>query len=61
MGEDTVCCREEKHDGHLCALKIKGKARKITELTRTPNVACSNCGEVANSEDNLCLPVSLFI
>jgi hypothetical protein len=61
MGEETVCCCEEKHKGHICRLKCKGLANKIKDLTRTPNVACFNCGEEANSADNVCSPVTLFI
>jgi hypothetical protein len=61
MGECTVCCCDEKHEGHICQLRIKGNTRKIEELTSTPKVACFNCGEEANSLDNVCSPVSLFV
>jgi hypothetical protein len=61
MGEDKVCCSEEKHKGHICKLKITGKTRKIKDLTSTPNIACYNCGAEANSEDNVCSPVPLFV
>ena len=61
MGEDKECCCEKKHEDHICMLKIKGKIRKIKDLTCTPNVACINCGVETNSKDNVCLPVTLFI
>jgi hypothetical protein len=61
MGEDIQCSCEEKHHGHICMLKSKGMTNKIKQQTSYPNVACSECGEEANSEDNVCLPVTLFI
>jgi hypothetical protein len=61
MGEDKACCSEEKHQCHICMLKGKGKTHQIRDLTSSPNVACSNCGEEANTEDNVCMPVPLFI
>ena len=61
MGEDKLCNCEEKHQDHICMLKCKGKSREIKDFTSNPNVACCNCGEVTNSEDNVCLPVPLFI
>jgi hypothetical protein len=61
MGEDRLCDCKEKHQDHLCMLKCKGKTHKIKELTRTPNVACSSCGEEANSEDDVCIPMPLFV
>jgi hypothetical protein len=61
VGEDKICNCEEKHQDHICMLKCKGKAHKIKDLANTPNFACSICGEEANSEDNVCLPVPLFV
>jgi len=61
MGEDKICHSDKKLQCHICMLKYKGKFREIRELTKFPNVACSICGEEANSEDNVCLPVPLFI
>jgi len=61
MGEDKVCSCEKKHEGHICMLKCKGLIKEIKNLTGTPNVACINCGAEANSEDNVCLPVTLFV
>ncbi len=62
MEEDTAQCScEEKHRGHLCVLRSRGMTKEIVRRTATPNVACLECGEKANSEDNVCSPVPLFI
>jgi len=61
MGDDNKCLCKEKHQGHICMLKCKGKTHEIKILTSTPNVACLTCGEEANSEDNVCLPAPLFV
>jgi hypothetical protein len=61
MEEDKICDCEEKHRGHICVLKCKGKTHVIKEVTSTPNIACLTCGEQANSEDNVCIPVPLFV
>ncbi len=61
MVDDEVCRCDEKHQGHLCALRCKGLIHRIKQSTSTPNVACAKCGEEANSEDNVCMPVPLFI
>jgi hypothetical protein len=61
MEEDKICNCEENHQSHICMLKYKGKTRDIKNLTSTPNVACCNCSEQANSEDNVCISAPLFI
>jgi hypothetical protein len=61
MGEDKICRCEEKHHGHMCMLKCKGLTYEIEQATRKPNVICLNCEQEANSEDYVCLPVSLYI
>jgi hypothetical protein len=61
MGENKPCCCEEKHQCHICTLKCKGLNHEIKQATSTPNVACFNCGEEANSEENVCVPIPLFI
>ena len=61
MGDDKSCICSEKHARHICMLKIRGKAHEIKNVTSTPNVACVKCGEEANSEDDVCAPVPLFI
>jgi hypothetical protein len=61
MAECSVCCCEEKHEGHICWLRIEGNTQKIKEITSNPKVSCFNCGEEVNSSDNVCSPVSLLI
>jgi len=61
MVEERACACQEKHQHHLCVLRCKGLTRQIEELTDSPNVACTICGEEANSEDHVCIPVPLFI
>jgi len=61
MGEEKKCSCEEKHQAHLCMLRSKGLTSRIRELASTPNVLCLNCDEEANSEDNVCIPVQLFV
>ena len=62
MGEDKECtCEAEKHRGHICMLKNKGLTHKIKQLTSNPNVACLKCGEMANSDDDVCSSGPLFI
>lgn len=61
MDEDKICSCLEKHYDHLCVLRDKGMTKKIRQLTGKPDVACFTCGEEADSEDNVCSPVPLFI
>ncbi len=64
MGEDghgAQCGCKVKHDGHLCVLRVRGKIREVTRRTCSPNVACHACGEKANSAEDVCQPVPLFI
>ena len=61
MGEDDKCSCKEKHDDHLCELRRKEKTREVERKTSTPNVICFNCGAEANSRDNVCSAVQLFV
>lgn len=61
MGDDKKCNCEEKHQDHICMLKCKGRTNKIKDLTLSPNIACLTCGEEADSGDNVCRPVPLFV
>jgi hypothetical protein len=61
MDDDTACRCVEKHYSHLCVLRSKEKSGEIASKTNTPNVVCNKCGEEANSKDNVCLPVQLFV
>jgi hypothetical protein len=42
-------------------LKCRGLTHKVRQLARTPEVICVICGEEANSEDDVCSAVPLFI
>ena len=61
MGEDEICSCREKHQNHICVLKCKGLTHQIEHQTSSPCVACQICGEEADSEDHVCMPVPLFI
>ena len=61
MAEDKRCTCGEKHKGHLCTLREKGLKRELERKTDKPDVSCGLCGEEANSEDHVCVPVPLFI
>jgi len=47
------------HSGHLCVLVSKKKFEEIRALVREPQFICFNCGRVADSDKNLCNPMSL--
>ena len=47
------------HRGHLCVLVSEKKFDEIRKLVKAPRFICFNCGRVADSEDNLCNPMSL--
>lgn len=61
MGTEYICNCAEKHPVHICMLRHKDLISTVRELTRSPNIVCHNCGEEANSEDNVCIPVPLFL
>lgn len=61
MGEITQCTCQEKHNCHLCVLHSRGLTSMIRNHTSAPNFACHTCGEEANSEDDVCVPVPLFV
>ncbi|MCX8043339.1 MAG: hypothetical protein N3B18_04350 [Desulfobacterota bacterium] len=52
----TIC--KGNHEGHLCMLASKDKFEEIKALTKNPKYICFNCGRVADSEKNLCNPMS---
>lgn len=60
-GKDKICRCKKRHENHLCELRAKGRTHQINQLIRKPNVACGICGEMADSEEDICLPVPLFI
>jgi hypothetical protein len=61
MDEEIICNCLEKHPAHICMLRHKGLISTVRQLTRSPNVVCCNCGEEVDSEDNVCIPVPLFL
>ncbi len=61
MEEEKVCICRTKHKGHLCTLREKGLTREMERKTDRPCVSCGLCGEEANSEEHVCMPVPLFI
>jgi len=61
MGEENRCICKEQHKDHLCVLRCKGDIKEVVRQTRFPGVACSYCGENANSAKNVCAPVPLFV
>jgi len=52
----TIC--KGNHEGHICMLASKEKFEEIKALTKNPKYICFNCGRVADSEKNLCNPMS---
>lgn len=60
MREEVVCDCKEKHPRHICQLRTR-KTRESNQLTKYPNVSCVNCGECADSIENVCRPVPLFV
>ena len=58
MPEKGTTCKGE-HSGHICVLASSNKFDLIKEITKKPKHICFNCGRVADSEKNLCNPMSL--
>ena len=54
---DSECKGE--HQGHICVLASKGFFDQIKEITKNPQYICFNCGRVADSDKNLCNPMSI--
>ncbi|QEM69951.1 hypothetical protein FO488_18495 [Geobacter sp. FeAm09] len=59
MTEDTACSSCEEHQGHLCELESQQEWDIIRQVTDRPAVRCENCGNVANSAKNVCMPGDL--
>jgi len=57
----TTCSCEVNHPGHICVLRSEGLTNVIELLTNKPTVSCFICGVEANSEANVCSPVTLKI
>jgi hypothetical protein len=59
--KDKVCRCKKMHKHHICESRAKGNTHEINQLTQNPNAVCGICGEMADSEEDICLPVPLFI
>jgi hypothetical protein len=60
-GKNKKCHCRKRHEHHICELRAKGQTHAINLLIQNPNFACSLCGETADSDDDVCVPVPLFI
>ncbi len=58
MGNEKDTCNGD-HQAHICMLASKDKFDEIKNLTQNPQYICFNCGRVADSDKNLCNPMSL--
>lgn len=56
---NKTCCAREEHQGHLCELESQQEWDIIRQVTDHPAVRCENCGNVANSSKNVCMPTDL--
>jgi len=56
---ESACTSKDRHQGHLCVLVSEKRFDEIRALVRDPKFICWNCGRVADSEENLCNPMSL--
>ena len=59
--KDKVCRCRKRHKRHICESRAKGRTHEINQQIQNPNFACGICGEAADSDEDICLPVPLFI
>ncbi|KAB0667129.1 hypothetical protein F6V25_00045 [Oryzomonas japonica] len=57
--KNDTCSVREEHQGHLCELESQQEWDIIKQVTDQPTVRCENCGNVANSPRNVCMPTDL--
>lgn len=57
--ENKICCSSTEHEDHLCELESRQEWDIIRQVTDNPAVRCENCGNVANSARNVCVPTEL--
>ena len=55
---DEKVCKGD-HSGHMCVLASNEEFEVIKEITQHPKFICFNCGRVADSDQNLCNPMSV--
>ena len=56
---EASTCSSQEHQGHLCELESQQEWDIIKQITDHPAVRCENCGNVANSAGNVCMPANL--
>ena len=58
-------CESELHSQHLCYFISQGfhltDEERYKAMVSSPEFKCEHCGRVANSDKNLCKPISLFV
>ncbi|MHC4132544.1 MAG: hypothetical protein ACYSSP_10870 [Planctomycetota bacterium] len=58
-------CKSELHSQHLCYFISQGShltnEEKYKDMVSDPEFKCEYCERVANSDKNLCKPISLFV
>lgn len=57
--ENKPCCIKEEHQGHICELESQQEWDIIRQVSNHPMFRCENCGNVANSTGNLCIPAEI--
>jgi uncharacterized Zn finger protein len=57
--EKKTCRASEEHQGHICELESQQEWDIIKKVTDHPAFRCENCGNVANSAKNVCMPEDL--
>jgi uncharacterized Zn finger protein len=57
--ENKTCSSNAEHQGHLCELESQQEWDILRQVTDRPIVRCENCGNVANSARNVCMPTKL--
>ncbi len=59
----NIECQSDSHTHHLCYMVSRGlhleDEHLFQNLTENPQSKCEHCGRVANSEQNLCKPITL--
>ncbi len=59
MESERACKIPDDHAGHICELENSQEWDILAKVTSNPSMKCENCGAVANSGRNLCMPTEL--